>query len=381
MEKSHPINVLVVEDSAFFRRTLKYILESDPQIKVVGTAADGKEALEKIEELKPDVVTLDIEMPRMNGLEVLKIVMEKFPLPVIMVSSLTEEEADATLDALHLGAVDYIPKNFNDLTLNAGHLKNELLAKVKAVAKKKVDASLIKSSGSPDVTRFNKKEKSENSVESLQGGQSASRVGSFRDRTGSDEFDVVVVGASTGGPRAIQEILLQLPRDFTASILIAQHMPGVFTKPFAERINKLCEIEIKEAEDNDIMRPGVALLAPGGYQMRVRKKNRECRVEISNDPEKIIYKPSVDITMKAASQSFNKGCVGVILTGMGSDGLEGMRAIKDRGGITIAQDEKSCVVYGMPRMIIEAGIADRIVSLDDIADELLKKTQYSLLSA
>ena len=382
MEKSNPINVLVVEDSAFFRRTLKYMLESDPQIKVVGTAVDGMEALAKIEELRPDVVTLDIEMPRMNGLEVLKVVMKKFPLPVIMVSSLTEDEADATLDALHLGAVDYISKNFNNMTLNTGGIKNELLAKVKAVSKREADSSLVKSSVRSALSGSSKKEKYESSLERLQGGrQSAGRAGLSRDRKGGDEFDVVVIGASTGGPRALQQILLQLPRDFTVPILITQHMPGVFTKPFAERINKLCEIEIKEAEDNDILTAGVALLAPGGYQMRVKKKNRECRVEISNDPEKTIYKPSVDITMKSVSQSFDKGCVGVILTGMGSDGLEGMRAIKDRGGMTIAQDKKSCVVYGMPKMVIEAGVADSIVSLDHIADELLKKVQCSLLSA
>ncbi len=368
----HPINVLVVEDSAFFRRTLKNMLESDPLIEVIGTAEDGKEALEKIEKLRPDVVTLDIEMPKMNGLDVLKIVMEKFPLPVIMVSSMTEEGAGATLDALHMGAVDYITKNLSYTHSNIGDVKDELLAKVKAVANK---------SSASERLSFKKKIQSESALKNLGRSQSGSYSGRCLDYKGGGEVDLVALGASTGGPKALQEILSQLPGNFPAPIIITQHMPGVFTKPFAERINKLCEIEIKEAEENDIIKPGVALLAPGGYQMRVRKRNREHRVEISNEPKEIIYKPSVDITMISASQSFDKKCVGVILTGMGSDGVEGMRAIKSQGGMTIAQDKKSCVVYGMPKMVVEAGVADKTVPLDDIAGELLRQVQYSLLSA
>ncbi len=382
MEKLHPVNVLVVEDSAFFRRTLKNMLESDPLIEVIGTAEDGMEALEKIEKLRPDVVTLDIEMPRMNGLEVLKVVMEKFPLPVIMISSLTEEGAEATLDALHMGAVDYITKNLSDTHSNIGDVRNELLAKVKAVAKKGTDSAVTNKSSASESSSFKKKIQSgRNALKNLRRSQSDGHSGRYLDYKGGDGVDLVSLGASTGGPRALQEILFQLPRDFPAPIIITQHMPGVFTKPFAERINKLCEIEIKEAEDSDIIKPGVALLAPGGYQMRVRKMNRECRAEISKEPKESIYKPSVDITMISASQSFGKGCVGVILTGMGSDGLEGMRAIKSQGGMTIAQDKKSCVVYGMPKMVIEAGVADKILSLDDIAGDLLKKVQHSLLSA
>lgn len=380
MEKIHPISVLVVEDSAFFRKTLKNMLESDPLIQVIGTAEDGIEALEKIEKLRPDVVTLDIEMPRMNGLEVLKVVMEKFPLPVIMISSITKDGAEATLDALHMGAIDYIPKNLSRMSSNVDTVRDELLAKVKAVAKKGTDSAVIHKSGASESSYFERKIRSGH-VKNLRGSQSDGHSGRYLDYKGGDDVDLVSLGASTGGPRALQEILIQLPGDFPAPIIITQHMPGVFTKPFAERINKLCEIEIKEAEDNDIIKSGVALLAPGGYQMRVRKRNRECRVEISNEPKESIYKPSVDITMMSASQSFGKGCVGVILTGMGSDGLEGMRAIKSRGGMTIAQNKKSCVVYGMPKMVIEAGVADKTLSLDDIVGELLKQVHYSLLSA
>jgi two-component system chemotaxis response regulator CheB len=271
-----------------------------------------------------------------------------------------------------MGAVDYIAKNLSDTHSNIADVRNELLAKVKAVANKP---------GLSERSSFEKKRQSENALKNLGGSPPGSYSGRYLDYKGSDEVDLVALGASTGGPKALQEILSQLPGNFPAPIIISQHMPGVFTKPFAERINKLCEIEIKEAEENDIIRPGVALLAPGGYQMRVKKRNSECRVEISNEPKEIIYKPSVDITMISASQSFDNRCVGVILTGMGSDGLEGMRAIKSQGGMTIAQNKKSCVVYGMPKMVIEAGVADKIIPLDNIADELLRQVHYSLLSA
>lgn len=345
-----PIKVLVVDDSTFMRKTLSGMLASDPRVTVAGLARDGEEALQKLREVEPDVVTLDVEMPGMNGLEVLKRIMETKPLPVIMVSSLTEEGAKETLKALELGAVDYLPKQLDGVSTNIVGIQQELIAKVIAAAGSA--GKLIRPNGRRPVPL---------SMPAVS--QSALNV--------SRGQKVVAIGCSTGGPKALQEVLPMFPKGFPAAILIVQHMPKFFTKPFAERMNQICQIEVREAADGQTVKPGVALLAPGGYHMRVvRRQAIDVSVALSSDTEGALYVPSADVLMKSVAEVYPGRGIGVIMTGMGHDGLEGMKAIKGAKGRTVAQDEATCVVYGMPKAVVEAGCADKIVPLSHIAGEV-----------
>ncbi|RJQ55772.1 MAG: chemotaxis response regulator protein-glutamate methylesterase [Nitrospiraceae bacterium] len=342
------VRVLVVDDSAFIRNTLTSMISSDPEIQVVGVARDGVEAVEKVAQLKPDIVTLDVEMPRMNGIEALRQIMEKTPVPVIMVSSLTTEEARITLDALDIGAVDFIPKNLSDLSINIVKIKDNLIDKIKKIGKRGLPLLKRLSSRKPLMM------------------PGTSHVVSHR------RINIVAIGSSTGGPKALQNILTRLPKDFPVPILIAQHMPQSFTGPFAERLNQLSSIEVKEAEQGEVIKRGIAYIAPGGGHMSiVKKKITETIISISGNKGEYIYKPSVDVLMLSVVECFSGHVLGVILTGIGNDGLKGMREIKNNGGRTIAEDEESCVVYGMPKVVVEAGIADKVVPVDEIAGEII----------
>lgn len=342
----NPIRVLVVDDSSFMRKAIKAMLEEDPAIRVIGTARDGVEAVEKVEELNPDVVTLDIEMPRMNGLEALGVMMKRHPLPVIVVSSLTEEGAKVTFEALDLGACDYIPKHLDDLAVNILRIKGELIAKVKAVAGKRVK----RRPGIPPVRMVVKK----------------------ADRFVSQRTGVVAIGASTGGPKAVENILMALPQDFPAGIVVIQHMPGQFTGPYADRLDTLCAMKVKEASERDVLREGWAFIAPGGRQLRLKKRGPlEVGFLIADDPPDALYKPSVDITFLSVSECYPGRGIAIVLTGMGSDGLKGAKEIKRRGGRVIAQDESTAVVYGMPKAVVDEGVADMVLPLERIPGELL----------
>ncbi|MBI5599140.1 MAG: chemotaxis response regulator protein-glutamate methylesterase [Deltaproteobacteria bacterium] len=354
MTERKVIKVLVVDDSSFMRKAIKGMLEEDPGIKVVDTARDGAEAIEKIEALAPDVVTLDVEMPRMNGIEALRVIMERHPLPVLMVSSLTEEGAKATFEALDIGALDYIPKQLEDLSFNIVKIKAELIDKVKAVAGRGLRR---RSPTTPAAAFLNKKE-------------TAARPSCAR--FASQRIAIVAIGASTGGPRAVQDVLCALPGDFHAGVLVVQHMPRNFTAPYAERLNGLCKLRVREAREGDVITPGEVLVAPGGTQTRLKRKGAiEVGLVMEDSPGDAIYKPSVDISLTSVAGCFPDRAVGVILTGMGSDGREGMRAIKKAGGKVVAQDEASCVVYGMPKAVVDAGLADKVAPLDAIAGEVL----------
>lgn len=347
------IKVLIVDDSSFIRRALKRMLEEDPDITVVGLARDGVEAISKVQELNPDVVTLDVEMPIMNGIAALEVIMEKCPVPVIMVSSLTAQGAQETFDALELGALDYIPKNLEALSVNIVRLKTELIAKVRAVAKKKQTLS--------------KYIKQRSVIREAKPPVSFSSKGIKSQRTA-----IVVIGASTGGPKAIQDVLKELPGDFPAGILVVQHMPKNFTGPYAERLNNICDIEVREASQNDIIKPGEALIAPGGIQTRLRRKGAiEVELIMEDTPFDAIYKPSVNITFLSVADCFPGRALGVILTGMGNDGMEGAKAIKGTGCRIVAQNEETCVVYGMPKAVIDQGIADKILPLEAVPGEIL----------
>lgn len=357
------IRVLVVDDSAFMRKTLSAMLAGDRRMTVAGTARNGEEAIQKIQELRPDVVTLDVEMPGMNGLAALRHIMATTPLPVIMVSSLTADGARETLEALELGAVDYVFKPAGGMAAKRIDIRAELVAKVAAAAGAKGKVRLRR--GTPEAPAI---------------GQAPlpSRVSSVRSRLSTDTVaatrggKVVAIGCSTGGPQALMEILSGLPEEFPAGVVIVQHMPRFFTKPFAERMNRICRLEVREASDGDIVKPGVALIAPGGVQLRVaRRRTLDVQVSLSRDSEGLLHAPSVDIMMQSVAAVYGERGIGVILTGMGHDGLEGMRAIKGAKGRTLAQDEATSVVYGMPKAVIEAGYADKIVPLSQMAGELV----------
>ncbi len=343
------IKVLVVDDSAFMRKAISAMLEKDPMIKVVGTARNGEEALELIRKLDPDVVTLDIEMPVMDGLTALRHIMMESPRPVIMVSSLTQEGAEATFKALELGAVDYIPKQLSKVSLEIVKIEKELQEKVKSVAKKKGKIKVQRKKPTEqktiDVVKFSNKKQ-------------------LRDFVG--------IGVSTGGPMAVQQVLTKLDKDFPAPIVIAQHMPEAFTGPFAKRLNEICKIEVKEAEHGEPVKVGVAYIARGGHHLRVLHKTTHIELEISKEPKDALYKPSVNELMLSIAKHLGKRAIGVILTGMGNDGLIGIRELKKRGGRALAQSEKTCVVYGMPRAIVEENLADEVVDITEMAEAIVR---------
>lgn len=363
------IRVLVVDDSALMRKMIKAILETDREIEVVGTARDGEDALRKDEELKPDVVTMDINMPVMDGITSMMLLFEQHPdVKVVMVSSLTQEGALTTFEALELGAFDYVAKPSGTVSTNLYEVGKELILKVKAAAKygkRRRRLSSPEIGVSPPASRKIRRTKGSRGKPSLRPKLPA----------GTDTAQkLVVIGVSTGGPSTLMEILPRLPADLDAAVIIVQHMPSAFTNTFARRLDQYSAISIKEAEQGDRLLKGCGLVAPGGSHL-VLKRNAmrdEAMVRITNAIEDAIFVPSVDVTMKSAVEFFGSRIVGVLLTGMGSDGAEGMMAIKEAGGITIAEDESTAIVWGMPREAIERGAAKVVAPAHHIAGEIVK---------
>ncbi|PAU54393.1 protein-glutamate methylesterase/protein-glutamine glutaminase [Pseudomonas indica] len=358
-----PVKVLVVDDSGFFRRRVSEILSADPNIQVVGTATNGREAIDQALALKPDVITMDYEMPMMDGITAVRHIMQRCPTPVLMFSSLTHEGARVTLDALDAGAVDYLPKNFEDISRNPEKVKQLLCEKVHTIARSNRRYSSFSPSpatpaASPSSSAPARPTPAAPAPAAPTGGSPAPKRKAYK---------LVAIGTSTGGPVALQRVLTQLPGNFPAPIVLIQHMPAAFTKAFAERLDKLCRISVKEAEDGDMLRPGLALLAPGGKQMMVDPRGV---VKILPGDERLNYKPCVDITFGSAAKSFNDKVLAVVLTGMGADGREGARMLKQSGSQVWAQDEASCVIYGMPMAVAKANLADAIYGLDDIGRHL-----------
>ncbi|MGD0590176.1 MAG: chemotaxis response regulator protein-glutamate methylesterase [Bacteroidota bacterium] len=356
------VKVIVIDDSAFMRKSLTLMLESDPEIRVIGTARDGNEGIEKINTLKPDIVTLDIDMPGMDGLTALKIIMDQMPVPVLMVSSLTTESAQATMQALDLGAVDFIPKDLSYISINIRNIKDELVEKVKQIARSRLVQTrfrmrrLVQSSHSKVV--HNKPKPKNISFESV-----------------VLKFNAIVLGVSTGGPQALLNIIPQLPEHFPLGVGIVQHMPPHFTRTLAERLNSISKVHVKEAEHGEAFEPGKVLIAPGGKQMAFCNNDSRVTIEISDGPADILYRPSANIMMTSAAAAFQGPLLGIIMTGMGKDGIEGLKHIRSKGGYVIGQDEESCVVYGMPRAAHEEGLVDSMLSLDNIAVALERLSQ------
>ncbi|SIR83933.1 two-component system, chemotaxis family, response regulator CheB [Aquipseudomonas alcaligenes] len=359
------VKVLVVDDSGFFRRRVSEILSADPNIQVVGTATNGREAIDQAQALKPDVITMDYEMPMMDGITAVRNIMQSCPTPVLMFSSLTHEGARVTLDALDAGAVDYLPKNFEDISRNPEKVKALLCEKVHSIARSNRRFSTFSPPSAPPAATPTARSAAPAPAGRPSPASPAATSSAAAPKRKS--YKLVAIGTSTGGPVALQRVLTQLPASFPAPIVLIQHMPAAFTKAFAERLDKLCRITVKEAEDGDLLRPGLALLAPGGKQMMVDARGV---VKILPGDERLNYKPCVDITFGSAAKSFSDKVLAVVLTGMGADGREGARLLKQSGSQVWAQDEASCVIYGMPMAVVKANLADAVYSLDDIGRHL-----------
>jgi len=348
------VRVLIVDDSAFMRIALSRMIGYDPDLSVVGTAASGTEALQRIGTLDPDVITLDVQMPCLDGLGTLRRIMAEFPRPVIMVSSVTMKDAETTFDALSAGAFDYVPKQLASTSLDILHIREDLIVKIKAAAESRRAKA-----------HLNPPRKPPRAADSPTRKVSASTPA------------IVAIGISTGGPKALQDILLQLPPDLSVPIVVVQHMPPGFTAPFAKRLDALSAVSIREASQGETVKPGVVYIAPAGSHITVeRPSNSRAVICISQEPGNQSFTPSVDVMMQSVAAAFHSQAMGIIMTGMGSDGAQGMSAIHREGGFTVGQDEASCAVYGMPRVCAEMGILDRVVPLSHISREILLATGY-----
>ncbi|MCL9781829.1 chemotaxis response regulator protein-glutamate methylesterase [Vibrio sp. S4M6] len=362
------IKVLVVDDSSFFRRRVSEIINSESRLEVIGVATNGKEAVDKAIELEPDVITMDIEMPVMDGITAVKKIMAQSPVPILMFSSLTHEGAKATLDALDAGALDFLPKKFEDISRNRDEAVTLLQQRVIQIASKR--RSIRRPVSAPQATRQQPtpppKPASSPAKPNKFNASSAQRF-----RSSGKSYKLTAIGTSTGGPVALQKILTKLPANYPHPIVLVQHMPAAFTAAFASRLNTLCKIEVKEAQDGDVLRPGVAYLAPGGKQMMFDGRPGSTKLKVIDGGEKMNYKPCVDVTFGSAAKIFSDKVLSMILTGMGADGREGARMLKSAGATIWAQDEESCVVYGMPQAVAKAGISTEDLPLDRIAERML----------
>lgn len=368
------VRVLVVDDSRFFRRRVEEILATDPQITVIGTAENGVEAIDKVTRLKPDVVTMDIEMPVMDGITAVRRIMASHPTPILMFSSLTTDGAQATLDALEAGALDFLPKKFEDISKNREEASKVLCARVRQLGVRKQFGVLRRPVAAPtrSVNKTVLAPKNANAVQLVAPKRESAPQQTARilQPGALSKFSVLAIGTSTGGPIALQEVLTKLPREFPIPIVLVQHMPATFTTAFAARLDRLCNIEVKEARDGDQLKPGLALLAPGGVQMVIERYGTGGVVRIKPATAEQVYKPCVDVTFTSLAKLFPGKVFSVVLTGMGADGREGVRLIKKDGGLSWVQNEETCVVYGMPGAVAEAGLADQSLSLADIGSQL-----------
>jgi two-component system chemotaxis response regulator CheB len=334
---SRKIRVLVVDDSAFVRKAVGRMLATADDIEVVGYARDGEEGLSLARELEPDVVTLDVRMPKLGGLETLERLMAEQPLPVLLMSTLTQEGAEVTLRGLELGAMDFVDKS-SVQPMSMLSLAEELVGKIRALGGARVRA------------------------------RPSARPTGPAGRRGAQ---CVLIGASTGGPTALQRVVSGLPAAFAAAVVIVQHIPRGFTRSLAERLDARSAIPVREAHDGDAVEPGRVLVAPAGIHTRILRAPGGASIALDEEPTDALHRPSVDVLMTSAAEVYGARALGVVLTGMGADGTEGLRAIRGRGGLTLAESEETCVIFGMPKAAIEAGVVDRAVPLDRIAGEIL----------
>jgi two-component system, chemotaxis family, protein-glutamate methylesterase/glutaminase len=361
------IRILVVDDSPFMRKTLQKMLEEAPDLRVVATARDGLDALEKIQEFKPDIVTLDIEMPRMDGLSCLKKIMADHPMPVLMVSSLTQEGARTTLEALSIGALDFIPKENSYASMSILQIQHDLQEKVRRLAQ------------SPRFHRAPPAPSAAGPAHALPppaaplhrpAALPKAPVPAGASLASSPQAELLVIGSSTGGPKALQDILPSLPANLPVPCLIVQHMPSTFTKPFADRLDGLCQVHVKEAEQGEPLKAGTVYIAPGGIHLTYGPRGAKGCIELNPEPLASLHRPSVDVLFLSVAELFRGQVLAGILTGMGADGAKGMEQLKLRGAYTFAESEESCVVYGMPRAAVERGCVDVVAPLSEIPGQL-----------
>jgi two-component system chemotaxis response regulator CheB len=376
------IRVLVVDDSSFFRRRVSEILNNDANIEVIATANNGQEAVEKALQLKPSVITMDIEMPVLDGISAVKKIMQQQPTPILMFSSLTHDGARATLDALDAGALDFLPKKFEDIARDKEEATKILQQKVREIGRRRVFSPRVLrtsqttptgvksfSSSAPSNSLTRQTNRASESIKEQATPRSLQP--SRGPKASGKKYKLLTIGCSTGGPVALQKVLTRLPASFPHPILLIQHMPGAFTPAFAQRLNTLCGITVKEAENGEQLKPGVAYLAPGGQQMMVEARRGVQRLKVFQDESaRVTYKPSVDITFGSAAKCFGDSVLAIVLTGMGADGRNGAKLLKQAGSKIWAQDEASCVVYGMPQAIASAGLNEKDIALDEIATHI-----------
>lgn len=357
--------VLVVDDSSFFQERLKTMLEKHSELKVVGFAANGNEAIEKAESLKPDIISMDYEMPYLDGVSAVRAILAKRYLPIVMVSSMTYEGARVTLDALDAGAVDFIPKNFAEVSRNSENLEKKLhntflmfarREKSRKIQPKNTDAV----SGSLSVSKQTKP-CADKTTEFV--------VTTIPLKSLKNKIKVIVVGVSTGGPVALAELLRSLPANFSVPIIVIQHMPENFTKALAERLDDVTLLRVAEAKNGDALVPGHVYIAPGGHQLMLDKNSK---IKILPGDERMNYKPSVDVAFGSAANAYGPGLLGIVLTGMGSDGCDGSRILKQKGGQLWAQDRESSVIYGMPKVVTQEGLVDLVLPLKNMGPQLME---------
>lgn len=354
--------VLVVDDSSFFQVRLKEMINEHPELTVVGIAANGQEAIDLADELNPDIISMDYEMPYLDGVSAVRAIMAKKPVPIVMFSSMTYEGARITLDALDAGAVDFIPKNFSEVSKNSITLKKKLHDTLLLFLRPEKQAATL----STTVDRSVINPKTEPEIKKVEVISSVIRKHSVSIK---NKIKLVVIGTSTGGPMALTEVIQNLPSHFSVPVVVIQHMPENFTKALAERLDKISSVIVKEAEDGDALTPGSVLVAPGGYQLIF---DRRGQVKIIPGDERMSYKPSVDIAFASAANTYGAGVLGVVMTGMGADGCDGARLVKQKGGIIWGQDQASCTIYGMPKAVAAANLTDDVISLSNIGPRLVK---------
>ncbi|MBN1301156.1 MAG: chemotaxis response regulator protein-glutamate methylesterase [Melioribacteraceae bacterium] len=348
------IKVIIVDDSAFMRKSLSIMLESDDSIEIIAAAKDGLEGYELIKKLRPDIVTLDIEMPRMDGLTALKKIMTDCPTPVLMVSSLTTEGAESTIKAMEYGAIDFIPKELSYVNVNIIKIKDDLIKKIKAIVQHK---------------------RSLERLERLKRIQSPKVAGTIlhSNTIPVSDYRAVALGISTGGPLSLQKVIPSISENINVPVFVVQHMPPKFTRSLADRLDNLSKLKVKEAEDEETVEKNTVYIAPGGFHMMVKTNQKNIPViKIAERPIDTLHKPSVDVMMNSVVEIYGKKTLAIIMTGMGKDGLEAMKKLKSLGGTCIAQDERTSIVYGMPKAIVDAGIADAVLGLEQISENINK---------
>ncbi|MER1988908.1 MAG: chemotaxis response regulator protein-glutamate methylesterase [Solibacillus isronensis] len=376
MSNLQKTKLLVVDDSAFMRKLISDFFSDHRHIEVIGAARNGKDAIKKIEQLKPDVVTMDVEMPEMNGMEALKEIMQKYPLPVIMLSSTTKRGAENTLMAMEYGAVDFVAKPSGSISLDLHKIKDELVRKVEGASKvtvSKLKKPFRKSTVANQAIRhpFNNQE---SKVKSLLKPTVNIDIPIKKTEWSKTSKKIILIGTSTGGPRALQEVITKIPANVGAPILIVQHMPAGFTKSLAARLDQLSEIHVKEAEQGDLLQKGTAYIAPGGYHLKLRKVGSSFAVVLDNqEPPRAGHRPSVDVMFEDVSQYSEFDKIAVIMTGMGYDGSKGLVSLKKTGNVmAIAESAETCIVYGMPKAAVETQLVDEVADVDDIAQTIMK---------